>query len=196
MPLLSKELKETGFAKASGGGNYLNPSSVAEGDKLRFTILGDDSLVGHQCWVDGPEGKGLAIRFKDEPSASDIEERAAELGGKVRPETEARKFMAFAIFNYDAAKVQVFQFTQTSIATPLIAYLSDEEIEQEPHLYDFVLSATGTGKDKRYSVTALPGRRRKADQNSKIEGAWGEATGEGFDLSRLLSGADPFKSPF
>ena len=196
MPLLSKELKESGFAKASGGGNYLNPSSVAEGDKLRFTILGDDSLVGHQCWVDGPEGKGLAIRFKDEPSASDIEERAAELGGKVRAETEARKFMAFAIFNYDAAKVQVFQFTQTSIATPLIAYLSDEEIEQEPHLYGFVLSATGTGKDKRYSVTALPGRRRKPDVNKEVEAEWGDVMSEGFDLSRLHSGADPFKAPF
>ena len=195
MPLLSKELKESGFAKPSGGGNYLRLSNVAEGDKLRFTILGDNSLVGHQVWIDGPE-KGIPLNFKDFPSASDIEERAAELGGKARAESEPRKFMAFAIWNYEDQKVQLFQFTQTSIATPLIAYLSDEEIEAETELYDFVLSATGTGLDKRYSVTALPGRRRKADVNKQVEAAWGEAMGEGFDLTRLFSGADPFKAPF
>ena len=54
MPLLPTAVKENGFTKSAGGGNYLNPSKVGEGDKLRFTILGDDSLVGYQCWVDGP----------------------------------------------------------------------------------------------------------------------------------------------
>lgn len=196
MPLLSKELKENGFAKSATGGNFLNPSSVGEGDKLRFTILGDDSLTGYQCWVDGPEGKRMALRFADEPSASDIEERASELGGKVNDDTDPRKFMAFAVWNYEAGRIQVFQFTQSSIATPLIAYLSDEEIEQEPSLYDFVLSATGSGKDKRYNVTALPGRRRKEDVDKKVTVAWEQANSDGFDLSRLLSGADPFKAPF
>ena len=196
MPLLDKEIRENGFTKVATGGNFLNPSSVGEGDKLRFTILGDDSLTGYQCWVDGPEGKRLPLRFKDEPSASDVEERASELGGKVNEDTDPRKFMAFAVWNYAASKVQIFQFTQSSIATPLIAYLSDEEIEQEPALYDFVLSATGSGKDKRYSVTALPGRRRKEDVNSMVKAAWEQVHSEGFDLTRLLSGADPFKAPF
>ena len=195
MPLLSKELKESGFSKASGGGNYLNPGRVSEGDKLRFTILGDDSVVGHQVFIDGPE-KPMALKFRDEPSASDIEERAAEVGGRVRKDEEVKKFLAFAIWNYEDEKVQLFQFSQASIATPLIAYLSDEEIEAETELYDFVLSATGSGKEKRYNVTALPGRRRKADVNKQVEAAWGEAMGEGFDLTRLFSGADPFKAPF
>ena len=195
MPLLSKELKESGFAKSSGGGNYLKLSNVSEGDKVRFTILGDNSIVGHQVWIDGPE-KGIPLNFKDVPSSSDIEERAAEVNGKPRVDAEIKKFMAFAIWNYEDQKVQLFQFTQTSIATPLIAYLSDEEIEAETELYDFVLSATGTNMDKRYSVTALPGRRRKADVNKQVEAAWGEAMGDGFDLTRLFSGADPFKAPF
>ena len=41
---------------------------------------------------------------------------------------------------------------RASIATPLIEYLTDEEIEAEVSLYDFVISAKGTGRDKRYSV--------------------------------------------
>ena len=153
MPLLTKQLKETGFAKPATGGNYLNPSQVSEGDKLRFTILGDDSLVGHQCWVDGEGGKRVALRFKDEPDASDIVERAEEIGATVPKDAAPRKFMAFAVWNYDLSRIQIFQFTQNSIATPLIAYLSEEEIEQEPHTYDFVLSATGLHGQ------ALPGHR-------------------------------------
>ena len=193
MPLLSKQLKESGFAKAATGGNYLNPSQVSEGDKIRFTILGDDSLVGYQCWVDGDGGKRIALRFKDEPSDSDVIERAEELGATVPRDALARKFMAFAIWNYDQSRVQIFQFTQNSIATPLIAYLSEEEIEAEPHTYDFVLSATGSGMDKRYSVTALPGRRRKTGINEEVSAKWMEAIESGFDLSLLLTGEDPFK---
>ena len=193
MPLLTKQLKETGFAKPATGGNYLNPSQVSEGDKLRFTILGDDSLVGYQCWVDGEGGKRVALRFKDEPDASDIVERAEEIGATVPKDAAPRKFMAFAVWNYDLSRIQIFQFTQNSIATPLIAYLSEEEIEQEPHTYDFVLSATGSGMDKRYSVTALPGRRRKPNINEEVSAKWMAAIEGGFDLSMLLTGEDPFK---
>ena len=196
MPLLSKNIKENGFAKGSAGGSYLNPSSIAEGDKVRITMLGDDSLDGYQCWVDGPENKRIALRFKDEPSQSDIEERASELNATVNNDTAARRFMAFAVWNYDAEKVQVFQFTQASIATPLIGYLSDDEVEAETHLYDFTLTATGQGKDKRYTVGLMPGRRRKADQDKKVEAAWEEVKSEGFSLDVLLAGGDPFKPPF
>ena len=85
-------------------------------------------------------------------------------------------------------KIQIFQFTQSSIATPLIAYLSDEEIEQEPHLYDFVLSATGTGKDKRYSVASLPGRRRKENIDGPIKAAWKKAALTGWLQARRDAG--------
>ena len=47
MPLLSQRIRsEGGFAKSSGSGQYLNPSSIGEGEKLRITILGDESLGG------------------------------------------------------------------------------------------------------------------------------------------------------
>ena len=196
MPLLSKNIKENGFSKGATGGSYLNPSSITEGDKVRITMLGDNSLDGYQCWVDGPENKRIAIRFKDEPNQSDIEERASELNAKVNGETKVGRFMAFAVYNYDAEKVQVFQFTQASIATPLIGYLSDDEVEAEPTLYDFTLTATGQGMDKRYSVGLFPGRRRKPDTDKKVEAAWEEVKSEGFNLDVLLAGGDPFKPPF
>lgn len=192
MPLLTTTIKENGFSKASGGTGFFNPSSVKEGDEVRFTILGDESSTGYELWLDGPE-KGIKTRFTDEPSQAEMQERANELGGKLRPDTKAKQFMAFAIWNYESEKVQVFEFSQQSIANPLIASLSDEEIEAEPHLTDFKISASGKGLDKRYQVVTLPGRRRKPNLDAPISEAWGQTVKAGFDISVLVSGGDPFK---
>lgn len=71
--------------------------------------------------------------------------------------------------------------------------MSDEEIEAEPQSYDFVISATGQGRDKRYSVAAMPGRRRKDNFEKQIAAEWSKVTEAGFDLQVMLAGGDPFK---
>ena len=202
MPLLTKALKDGGFSKAAETG-FLNPSSVKEGDEIRFTILGDESSTGYELWMDSSElgqnglPKGVKTRFTDEPSAADMAERAAELGGKVRADSKAKQFMAFAIWNYELEKIQVFEFSQQSIANPLIATLSDEEVEAEPQLTDFKISATGSGLEKRYQVVSLAGRRRKPAIDAPITEAWNKVVKAGFDISVLVSGGDPFKGkPF
>lgn len=196
MPLLSASVKDAynaRKAKATGGA-YLNPSSISEGEKVRITFLGEDSLAGFEAWVSSRDGsKRIPLRFGQDPTRSDLEERAADEGGVVDAETVAKPFYAFAVFNYDAEAVQVFQFSQQSLAGPIIDALSDEEVEAEPHLYDFVMSATGTGRDKRYSVLPVPGRRRKADADKTVAAAWEAVLEKGFDLDVLLSGGDPFK---
>ena len=167
MPLLTKQLKEGGFSKNTSGSGFLNPSSIKAGDEVRFTILGDNSANGYELWVDSKElredgkPKGIKTRFESEPSREDMQERAKELGGTVRDDSLPRQFMGFAIWNYETELVQVFEFSQQSIANPLIAALSDEEVEAEPHLTDFKISATGSGIEKRYQVVSLAGRRRK-----------------------------------
>ena len=212
MPLLSNELKAGGFSKPAGDGDYLYPGDITKENEVRFTILGDVSVSGYSCWIEGPEeGKGVKLRFKDEPKWAEIEERAAEEGGKIKPvgakggETKPVKFMTFVVYNYQdhlrgikdtPGKVQVFEFTQAGIGGPMVKYLSDDEIGEEPHTYDFKISAIGEGLDKRYTVTCLPGRRRKPEPNKQVEAAYEEALENGFDLTRLWANADPFKAPF
>ena len=199
MPLLIKAIKENGFSKASSGSGFFNPSSVKEGDEIRFTILGDESSTGYELWMDSNElgqnglPKGVKTRFTDEPSAADMAARAGELGGKVRADSKPKQFLAFAIWNYEVEKVQVFEFSQQSIANPLIATLSDEEVEAEPHLTDFKISASGSGLEKRYQVVSLAGRRRKPAIDGPVTEAWEKAKKDGFDISVLVSGGDPFK---
>ena len=84
-----------------------------------------------------------------------------------------------------------------SIANPLIAALSDEEVEAESHLTDFKISASGSGLEKRYQVMALAGRRRKPAIDGPISEAWDKVVKDGFDISVLVSGGDSFKGkPF
>ena len=198
MGLLSASVKTAYEARNSGssGGNYLNPSAINQGDKTRITFLGDDSVAGWEAWCDSLDGtKRIPIRFSEEPSRADLEQRATEEGAVVG-DAVARPFFAFVVFNYDLEAVQIFQFSQQSLARPLIEALSDEEIEQECTAYDFVISATGVGRDKRYSVIPMPGKRRTPAVDKKIAAAWEAVVEKGFDLNVLLTGGDPFKPPF
>ena len=168
MGLLSASVKTAFEARnnaSSGSGNYLNPGSISEGAKTRITFLGDD-----------------------------LEARATEQGAVVG-DAVARPFFAFCVWNYDTESVQVFQFSQQSLARPLIEALSDEEVEAEVTLYDFVISAIGTGRDKRYSVLPMPGKRRTPAVDKKITAAWEAVEAKGFSLDVLLTGGDPFKGP-
>ena len=195
MGLLSASVKTAYEARnsGSGGGNYLNPGSISEGAKTRITFLGDDSVAGWEAWCDSQDGaKRIPIRFSEEPTRDDLEQRAAEQGAVVGDAT-ARPFFAFVVWNYDLEAVQVFQFSQQSLARPLIEALSDEEIEAEVTLYDFVISATGSGREKRYGVLPMPGKRRTPAVDKKIAAAWEAVVEKGFDLSVLLTGGDPFK---
>ena len=181
-------------ANAGGGGNYLNPSSINEGDTTRITLLGDKSLAGYEVWGTNSEGKRTSMKFRTQPAREDIQTRADEEGVTLKGDEKAKGFYAFFCWNYEAEKVQAFQFSQASLIDPIIASLSDEEIGAEPWAFDFKLSATGTGMDKRYAAMCVPGKRRQAAVEKKINAAWEEVQEAGADLSNLLVGADVFKS--
>ena len=196
MSLLSdvNEVRGQVTANAGGGGNYLNPSSINEGDTTRITLLGDKSLAGYEVWGTNSEGKRTSMKFRTQPAREDLQERASELNVTLKGDEKAKGFYAFFVYNYDAEKVQAFQFSQASLIDPIIASLSDEEIGAEPHAYDFKLSATGTGMDKRYAASCVPGKRRQPAVDKKISAAWDEVVEAGADLSNLIVGADVFKS--
>lgn len=178
-------------ANKGGGGSYLNMSSITEDQPARITLLGDNSAAGFEVWV-----SKKPMRFATEPSREDISQRAEELKVTPQGDEKARPFYAFFVWNYDAEKVQAFSFSAVSLIDPIIAALSDEEIGAEPHAYDFKVSATGTGLDKRYAASCVPGKRRQPAVDKKITAAWEEVVGEGCELSNLLVGADPFKALF
>ena len=64
-------------------------------------------------------------------------------------------------------------------------------------IYDFVMSHNELdGKDKRYTLIPLPGKRRNPKVEKQIDEAWQEVVQKGFDLKALLVGGDPFNPAF
>ena len=198
MALLDSVLEVKNNQKSGTGGNYLNPGSIDKDSQVRITILGTQSLGGYECWV-AKEGKRFSMKFKTEPTRDDLKERADEEGVELTGDEKVKGFYCFWIWNYEEEAVQVFQFSQQGLIDPIISNLSDEEISQEPHAYDFKISTNGlSGLDKRYNVACVPGKRRQEKINKEIAAAFQEVLKDGGDLSNLLVGADPFKelAPF
>ena len=194
MQLLDGVMKVRDNSKTSGGGNYLNPSSIDKDQTVRVTILGTKSLGGYECWVT-KEGKRFSMKFQTEPTREDLKVRAKEEGVELTGDEKPKGFYAFFVYNYEEEAVQVFQFSQQGLIDPIISNLSDDEIQQEPSMYDFKLSTNGlSGLDKRYNVSCVPGKRRQEKVNKQIEAAFDEVMSKGADLSNLLVGADPFKA--
>lgn len=194
MALLTNVLEVKNTQKSGTGGNYLNPGSIDKDSQIRITLLGSESLGGYECWV-AKEGKRYSMKFKTEPTREDLKERADEEGVELTGEEKVKAFYAFWIWNYEEECVQVFQFSQQGLIDPIIANLSDEEISQEPHAYDFKLSTNGlSGLDKRYQVACVPGKRRQEKIDKQINAAFDEVMTQGADLTNLLVGADPFKA--
>ena len=194
MSLLDSVLEVRDSSKTTGGGNYLNPSSIDKDQTVRITFLGNKSLGGYECWVT-KEGKRFSMKFKTEPTREDLNTRADEEGVELTGDEKPKGFYCFWIWNYEEEAVQVFQFSQAGLIDPIIANLSDEEISQEPWAYDMKISTNGlSGMDKRYQVACVPGKRRNEKTNKQIEAAFEEVMNQGADLSNLLVGADPFRA--
>lgn len=192
MPFLS-ENASSAVAPGAGGG-YLNPSKIQSGSSVRFALLDDNPLEFYEVWGDATDGGVKPFRFSNDPTPDDIE---AELGSDYtrrlnRDGTapEAVKFaIAVPVYNHDTSKVQILQLSQKSIIRELD---SISQMEDYSNLleWDFVLGKEGNGLNTEYSLRAVP---RKKNTEPTVQEAWKEVQAGGFDISRLLSGTNPFK---
>lgn len=178
----------------STGGGYLSPSKLSDGGSVRFALLSEEPLEFYECWGTAPDGSQKPFRFDYEPTPEDI---SIELGdytpreGRGGPGTADVKFaIAVPVFNYDSGSVQVMSLTQKSILRELDA-ISQEEDYSDLMAWDFTLSKKGTGLTTEYKLRPAP---RKKGSQDHIDSAWDEAKTNGFDISRLITGGNPFKA--
>ena len=192
MPFLS-ESASSAVAPGAGGG-YLNPSKIQSGTTARFALLDDNPLEFYEVWGETGEGQVKPFRFSNDPTPDDIQ---AELGpdysrrlNRDGTAPEAVKFaIAVPVFNHDSGKVQILQLSQKSIIRELD---SISQMEDYANLleWDFVLGKEGNGLNTEYSLRAVP---RKKGSDGDIKDSWEDVQAGGFDISRLLSGTNPFK---
>lgn len=192
MGFLSKTASDA--VNSSSGGAYFTPSKLQDGGSIRFALLSDEPLEFFESWGTDAAGKAKPFRFDYEPTYEDV---LAEMGdytpreGRGGPGTADVKFcIALPIFSYEAGAVQVFSVPQKSILRELDA-LSQEEDYANLIEWDFTISRKGTSLNTDYKLRPAP---RKKGSDAIISAAWEEARAGGFDLSRLLTGGNPFKA--
>ena len=191
MGFLSKTASDA--VNTSSGGAYFSPSKLQDGGSIRFALLSDEPLEFFAAWGTNAAGQSKPFRFDYEPTYEDV---LAEMGdyepreGRGGPGTADVKFcIAAPIFSYEAGTVQVLSIHQKSVLRELDA-LSQEEDYANLIEWDFTLSKKGSGLNTEYKLRPAP---RKKGSDATISAAWEEAKAGGFDLSRLLTGGNPFK---
>jgi len=192
MPFISDKNKSA--ASGGGGGGYLNPSKIQSGGNVRFALLDDQPLEFFECWGESSEGI-KPFRFAEDPSPEDIEEEmGADYKRRLNREGTAPEKVKFAIavpvYNYETSSVQIMQLGQKSLINELDS-VSQMEDYADLLAWDFVLGKEGVGLETRYSLRPAP---RKKGAQADIETAWTESRDSGFDISRLLTGDNPFKA--
>jgi hypothetical protein len=192
MGFLSKTASASITSSGTGGG-YLSLSKLPDGGSVRFAILSDDPLEFFECWGTC-DGASKPFRFDFEPTPEEVIREMGDFEpreGRGGPGTVDMKFaIACPVYNYESGKVQVLQITQKSVLKEIdqISQMEDYENLLE---WDFTISKKGSGLLTEYTVRPVP---RKKGSQEHIDAAWLEAKSEGFDISRLLTGANPFKA--
>ena len=135
-----------------------------------------------------------AFRFDFQPTPEDVTAELEDFDprdGRCGPRTFDIKFFNYVpVYSYEVGKVQVLQLTQKSIIKELDT-ISQMEDYEDLLAWDFLLSKKGSGLTTEYTLRPAP---RKKGSQEHIDAAWLEAKSEGFDISRLLTGGNPFKA--
>ena len=192
MGFISSKASKIAAGGGGGAGGYMTASKLGDGDSYRVAILSEEPLEYFTVWGESAEGQKKPFRFVSEPSPSDIEEELGEFTQRQNYEQtglEKPKFgLSFFCFDYGDEKVKVFEITQKTLMKELDGISQSEDYE-DLHSWDMVFSRTGLKMNTEYKI--LPGPRKKGMQE-KIDAAWSEAQGKGFDLQQLIVGGSPF----
>jgi hypothetical protein len=191
MGLLSKTAQS---AVAGSAGGYLNPSKIASGSSVRFALLSEEPLEMFEVWGEDAAGKAKPFRFLEEPSPDDI---AIEMGtdytrrmNREGTSYEPVKFIiSLPVYNFDNEAVEVFTISQKSLIREIDSISQTDDYE-DLLATDFTLSREGNGIETRYKLLPVP---RKKGADARIAEAWQSAQADGFDLTRLAEGGNPFK---
>ena len=192
MGYISAKASKLASGGGGGTGGYLTASKLGDGESYRVAILSEEPLEYFTVWGESEEGQKKPFRFTAEPSPSEIEEELGEFKQRMnyeQTELERPKFgLSFFVFDYSDEKVKVFEITQKTLMKELDAISQSEDFE-DIHAWDMVFSREGLKMNTTYKI--LPGPRKKGMQE-KIDAAWKEAEGKGYDLQQLLVGGNPF----
>lgn len=189
---------EKALAQNEGGGQYINPSKLPDGEPLRFCILSEEPLTGYEVWFMKPDGKQTKRITPEEPDSELISEMEQKVGGDLVVYDNGRRavkpFTAFFVYDYEAQAVRLFAASQKSLISVIERLTSDEDYE-DLNQWDMKVTRTKTGSkptDVEYSAMMVPTRRANEKVGKEVITAWDAACTAGYDLEALYEGGNPF----
>lgn len=140
----------------------------------------DSAIVGWEYW--NTEGKPVRSPEPFDETPEDIRKN----NGKPEP---IKHFWAFPVWDFQDKKVKVLEITQKTIMTAIRDYTKNPKWGKPIMKYSFTVKRDDSGDITRYSIMANP----SDTIDLQIEEAWDTAKEQGFDITRLYDGGDPFK---
>ena len=192
-PFLSAKASKTA-AGGGGTGGYLSVSKLGDGEFYKVAIVSESPLEFFEVWGEDDAGTKKPFRFAEEPSAADIKAELGDFKQRLNYEqtaVEAPKFViAFFVYDYADDKIKVFSIPQKTVIRE-IDKLSQDEDYGNLHSWDLKFKRDGVKMNTVYSILPVP---RPDNMEAKISDRWRTAQDEGYDLSQLMIGGNPFSS--
>lgn len=151
-----------------------------EEGEVEFLPL-DSAILGYEYWN---------LENKPVRSAEPWEEMPAD----IREEKDGRKvikhFWAFPVWDYESESVKVLEITQKTIMKALRNYAKNPKWGNPVLKYSFTVTRDDSESITRYNVMANPAQ----EISPEITEAWQDLKDNGFDITRLYTGDDPFNA--
>ena len=150
--------------------NYMK---FQEGDNT-FRVL-SSAVVGWEYW--NTQNKPVRVHDKPEEIPENIK---TEKDGSIK----INHFWAFAVYNYEAQKIQILELTQKGIMKTIHGLVKNPKWG-DPKGYDITVTRVGTGLDTEYGAVPNPHTPLAGETKEQYEKL-------NIDLDGLYSGKDPF----
>lgn len=146
--------------------NYMK---FSEGDNT-FRVL-SSAIIGYEYF----DQDNKPVRS---PEPFDVVPTDVKKGGAIK------HFWAFAVYNYEAKRIQVMELTQKGLMKAIQAYVKNPKWGN-PKGYDITVTRTGSGLDTEYSITPNP----HSPLDAKIASQYANMN---VNLNALYENGDPF----
>lgn len=138
------------------------------------------AITGYEYWNVDNKPVRSAEAFDEIPE--DIKKK----DGKPEP---IKHFWAFPVWDFADKKVKVLQITQKTIMTAIRDYTRNAKWGSPIMKYSFTVKRDDSSDITRYTTMANPS---DPTIDYAITEAWEQAVQNGFDITRLYEGGDPF----
>ena len=149
---------------------------LEQGDN-KFRIM-DRPVFGWLGWQEDEEHKQKPVRFAMDQKPTDL---------RSFKEQRVNHFWAMPVWNFKTGSIQILEVTQKSLQKALEALARNEDWGS-PLRYNITIRRQGEKLDTEYFVNPSP----HSDAPAEAREAWSQTVKNGFDISRLFKGEDPF----